>query len=236
MNDSATIVALIVGVLGFVAAILTLVYTNINNRKNLELSQSIDRRESQKSYNRVLGSLLKVYHSFLKHKMLFSENGVEHMPDHLLITKIDELDSFEENIDHFRAVTEDELEIIPELTLFIHELLDLLGRFEMVSQHFESIEVQEGISSDQLELLKLKFKRAHNYSYEEVLDEYFLDLIHLISEKSDVQDDFLKEVKSYNSEESFEESAKVQSEIKNRMQESLSRQLGTDFNFDDFMG
>lgn len=234
MNDSATIVALIVGVLGFVVAILTFIYTNKNNRKNLELSQSIDRRDTQKSYNRVLGSLLKVYHSFLKHKMLFNEDGVEHMPDEVLMLKIEELDSFEDNIEYFKVVTTEESEIIPELTLYIHELIELLEKFRLVSEHFSSLGSVGGIPDDQLQLLKLAFMRAHNFSYQEILDEYFIDLIELISDKADVEDGFLEEVKSYNSEESSSESLTIQSKIKSRLEESLSRQLGEDFSFDDF--
>ena len=238
LNDSASIVALVVGTLGFSSAIITLIFSAKHNRKTLDLQLRIDAQDRQKSYNRVMGSLLKTYRSYLNHKMLYAETGVKSIPDKLLIMQLDNLDSFEAEIVYFQQVTNEESEIIPELTIYIHELLDFLNRFKIISKNLSSSEQIEGVDqslSEQIDQFKLAIKRAHNYSYEELLDQCFLDLLNLISKKADVSEDFMNEVKMFDSEEMASETLKFQEKIKTRMQESINRQLGTEINIDELM-
>lgn len=230
---------LMVGTLGFITAILTLLYSNYNNKRNYnfllekdkrdrlerlkkdELDFAKDKRERQRAYNRVLGSFLKLYHAYIQHKYLFKESGVSNIPDSYLIQIVDKLDNLNVEIDSFKKTANDEAAILPELTIYLHEILNLLGRFEMVTE-----QVQVGIPTEALPTAKLLFKRAHSYAVQELLDEYFIDLIDKIAIKADTSQEFLKEIKDFNSTETIERNFEMQNEIMKRYFESISRQSG----------
>ena len=236
----------LIGILGFLTALVTLIYSHYNNKRNFEyLSEKDklnrednlkrdnfelkkDKKERQKSYNKILGSFLKVYHSYLKHKMLFDENGVNNIPDEYLIQQIDKIDNLNDEIKTFKKVANEQAEIIPEITIYLYEILDLLGRFEMTLE-----QIPKGLSLEEEGPTKLLIQRAHSFAVEELLDEYFTDLIDQIAIKAEVTDEFLTEIKEFNSEESAQKNLGIQNEIMKRYLESLSRQTGTKFDIND---
>jgi hypothetical protein len=226
---STSSVTLIIGLLGFTSAILTLIYSHFNNKKNLNLLLEKDIRERQRAYNRVLGSFLKVYHSYIKHKYLFNEDGVLIIPDKYLVQMLDKIDNFNSEINSFRKCIANETEILPELTIYLHELLDLLGRFELLSSAIPTDPMNP--NSEQMKVL---FQRAHTYAVKELLDEYFTDLIETIAKRADVSEEFLQDINAFNSTETIEKNIKMQEEIMTRMMQSLSRQLGGDVKIEDF--
>ncbi len=232
---------LIVGVFGFTMAILTLIYSNFNNKRNHkfllekdkrdredrlkkdELDFAKDKRDRQKAYNRVLGSFLKVYHSYIQHKYLFSESGVSNIPDKYLMKTVEKLDNLNFEIISFKKTVSEESSILPELTIYLHEILNLLGRFEMVVA-----EIPTDISEEDSINAKLIVQRAHSFAVEELLDEYFTDLIEKIAIKADISDEFLTEIKEFNSTGTIERNMEMQNEILKRYIESISRQTGQD--------
>ena len=72
---------LTVGLLVFIATMLTLIFSTRNSRLNYNFLLQKDKAEKQKSYNKVLGSFLKVYHSYLKHNLLFKEEKQKIKPN-----------------------------------------------------------------------------------------------------------------------------------------------------------
>lgn len=220
LNNTTAIVSLIIGGLGFLSAIGTLIFTARNNNRNYQLQIDKDEREKSKSYNRVLGNLLKVYHSYIKHKHILHENGLKDFPDFMLEQLIDKIDNFEQEIENFRNVVENESEIIPELTIQLHELLDLLKRFQLMSELFRDYEFDLNLQQN-----KIVLKRAFIFSVKELLDEYFLDLINDLSEKAEVTDGFKENLAEFNSEETIERNLELQNKLIERMLDSLSRQL-----------
>lgn len=132
INNTTAIVSLIVGIAGFLSAIITLIFTVRNNNRNYKIQAEKHANEKSKSYNKVLGSLLKVYHSYNKHKFLLKEDGMDNIPDKNLIKMIDLIDDFECEIKRFKETTNSESEIIPELTMELHELNDILSRFQII--------------------------------------------------------------------------------------------------------
>jgi len=231
----------LIGILGFISAILSLIYSNKNSKRNLDflrnksekdrddslerykLEDEKDRSERQKAYNRVLGSFLKVYHSYIKHQYLYSENGVLNIPDEYLVQQIENIDDLNIEIKSFKNTVNEQAEIIPELTIYLYEILDLLGRFELVvSQIPMNSNLQENNTA------KLLIQRAHSYAVQEILDDYFSDLIEMIAKKAKVSNTFLKEIKDFNSNTVKEHNIEIQNNIMKRYLESISRQTGQD--------
>ena len=124
--------SLLFGLLGFITAIATIFFTSRHNSNSLRLQQNKEEWERKKAYNHVFGRFLNLYHSYVKHKFLFDDEGVEILHDDILIKSVDLIDNFQNEVNKFRNVVDKETEIIPELSLLIHELLDLLSRFELI--------------------------------------------------------------------------------------------------------
>jgi hypothetical protein len=227
-TDTTAMISIIIGTLGFLSAIATLVFTILNNNRNFKLQSDKNEIEKSKAYNRILGNLLKVYHSYVKHKMLFAENGLENVPDYVLIQLIDKIDNFDTEIQKFKRVAENESEIIPELTFEIHDLLDILGRFEMISEHIKSPEFENGPPERILIV-----RRSHTFAVQEILDEYFSSLITDLSKKADVDEEFQEALDKFNSSESLEKIVELQKNIFDRLLASLSRQIGEEIKLDD---
>lgn len=219
---------LTVGLLVFIATMLTLIFSTRNNRLNYKLLLQKDKAEKQKSYNRVLGSFLKVYHSYLKHNLLFNENGQQYIPDNQLIIITDKIDNLTRDIKSFRKTVDEESEILPEITLSLHSILDLLDRFEIFSS-----EISNDIKFQNTEITKLVLQRAQNFAVKEILDEMFQDLIEQIAIKAEVSNNFLNDIKEYNSETYEEKSLENQQHIFKRFLESLSRQIGKEIKVED---
>lgn len=237
LSDSSG--TLIVGVLGFTTAIATLVYSSYNNKRNYdfllekdkrdseerskkdELDFAKDKRERQRAYNRILGSFLKVYHSYIQHKYLFKETGVPNIPDKFLIQMVEKLDNLNVEIVSFKNLVSEESAILPELTIYLHEILNLLSRFEMVVA-----EIPTDISLEEYTKAKLLIQRAHSFAVEKLLDEYFSDLIDKIAIKAEISDEFLKEIREFNSNDAVEKNIEMQRELSQRYFESISRQTG----------
>jgi hypothetical protein len=236
---------IIVGLLASFTGILTIIVSYYSNKRNLnfllekdkrehesrqkkdELEFAKDTRDKQKAYNRILGAFLKVYHSYVKHKFLFDEKGVNNFPDQYLLQTLDKIDNFKIEISSFKKRFEEEAEIIPELTIYLHEILDILGRFELLDG-----QIPVDPNNPDAETAKLVFQRAHTYAVSELLDSYFEDLIEKIARKADVSEEFLKELKDINSKDSIEFNIRTQKEIMDRMFASLSRQTGQEINID----
>ncbi|MCD8450339.1 hypothetical protein LNI98_11635 [Tenacibaculum dicentrarchi] len=221
LSNTTAIISLIIGGLGFISAIGTLIFTTRNNNRNFELQAEKNEREKSKAYNRVLGNFLKVYHSYIKHKHLLNENGMQNIPDFALEQIIDKIDNFEHEIEKFRIVVDNESEIIPELTIQLHEILDLLSRFQIMSEQFRNNSFDLNLQKN-----KLVLKRAFVFSIKDLLDEYFTDLINDLSEKAEVSDEFKENLAEFNSEETIERNLELQSTLLERILASLSRQLG----------
>lgn len=228
LSNITAIISLIIGALGFISAIGTLIFTTRNNNRNFELQTEKNEREKSKAYNRVLGNFLKVYHSYIKHKHLLNENGMQNIPDFALEQAIDKTDNFEHEIEKFRIVVDNESEIIPELTIQLYEILDLLGRFQIMSEQFRNNSFDLNLQKN-----KLVLKRAFIFSIKDLLDEYFTDLINYLSEKAEVSDEFKKNLAEFNSEETIERNLELQSTLLERMLASLSRQLGRTVTIDE---
>ena len=228
LSNTTAIVSLIVGGLGFLSAIGTLIFTTINNNRNFKLQSDKNEREKSKAYNRVLGNFLKVYHSYIKHKHLLNENGIKKIPDFALEQVIEKIDHFEKEIEKFKVVVDHESEIIPELTIQLHEILDLLGRFQLMSEQFRNNEFDTNLQQN-----KLVLKRAFVYSVKDLLDEYFTDLINDLSERAEVSDEFKENLSKINSEEAIEKNLELQDKLFERMLDSLSRQLGRTVTFEE---
>ncbi len=228
LNNSTAIASLIVGGLGFLSAIITLIFNAHNNNRNFELQAKInslqnekENREKSKAYNRVLGNLLKLFHSYVKHKQLLDENGVNNIPDNYLLQILDEIDSFENEIERFNIVANNETEIIPELTMQLHQLLEVLNRFLFMSKQFRDNE-----SDSYLQDNKLILKRAFVYSICEFLDDMFNDVINELSQKAETTNEFKILIAQFNSEKTIKKSIEIQEKLTKRLLESLSRQLG----------
>lgn len=230
LNDSTTIASLLVGTLGFFTAILTIVITSRNNKRNYKLIENKENREKSKSYNRVLGCLLKVYRSYIMHKQLYNENGMANFPDKALVEFIYKIDKFENEIAKFKQVVDEESEIIPEITMSLDELLDILSRFELLSE-----QIPKSNSNTDSKMLFLIFKRAHIYAVSELLDEYFKEIILEISKRSEVDNEFIKALQDFESEDAIEISVDIQKTVLDRMMESLSRQVGEEMTWDKLM-
>ncbi len=228
LSNTTAIVTLIVGGLGFLSAIVTLIFTTVNNTRNFKLQSDKNEREKSKAYNRVLGNFLKVYHSYIKHKHLLNENGIEKIPDFTLEQVIEKIDHFEKEIEKFKTVVDHESEIIPELTIQLHEILDLLGHFQLMSEQFRNNEFDINLQQN-----KLVLKRAFVYSIKDLLDEYFADLINDLSERAEVSEEFKENLAKINSEEAIEKSLELQDKIFERILDSLSRQLGRTVTFEE---
>tara|TARA_R110000764_G_scaffold119039_2_gene206633 strand:- start:33506 stop:34228 length:723 start_codon:yes stop_codon:yes gene_type:complete len=228
LSNTTAIISLIIGALGFISAIGTLIFTTRNNNRNFELQKENNEREKSKAYNRVLGNFLKVYHSYIKHKHLLNENGMKNIPDFALEHTIDKIDNFEHEIEKFRIVVDNESEIIPELTIQLHEILDLLGRFQLMSEQFRNNTFDLNLQKN-----KLVLKRAFIFSIKDLLDDYFNDLINDLSEKAEVSEEFKKNLSEFNSEETIERNFELQNTLFERMLESLSRQLGRTVTIDE---
>ena len=153
---------------------------------------------------------------------------MKNFPDHILEQIIGKVDSFENEIEKFQVVINNESEIIPELTIQLHEILDLLGRFQIMSEKFKNKEFN--LESD---MNRLVLKRAHLFSVKELLDEYFSELINDLSEKADVSDKFKEIMFEFNSEKTRKSLLEIQNLLIERMLESLSRQLGRKITFND---
>ena len=239
---------ILVGLFGFTTAILTIVISYWYNKRNLnfllekdkrehesrskrdELEFAKDNREKQRAYNRILGSFLKVYHSYVKHKYLFDENGVNNFPDEYLIQTVEKVDNFKYEISVFKKCFNEEAEIIPELTIYLHEILDLLGRFELLDS-----QIVVDPNNPQSQSAKLIWQRAHIFAVSDLLDKYFEDLIETIAKKADVSDEFLIELRAFNSKDTVEYNINIQKEILDRMLASLSRQTGQTVTLDTLM-
>ena len=228
LSNTTAIVSLIVGGLGFLSAIGTLIFTTINNKRNFKLQLDKNEREKSKAYNRVLGNFLKVYHSYIKHKHLLNENGIKKIPDFALEQVIEKVDHFEKEIEKFKVVVDQESEIIPELTIQLHEILDLLNRFQLMSEQFRNNEFDINLQQN-----KLVFKRAFVYSIKDLLDEYFTDLINELSQRAEVSEEFNENLAIFNSEEAIEKNLELQDKLFERLLDSLSRQLGRTITFED---
>ena len=220
LKNTTAIVSLTVGVLGFLSAIGTLIFTARNNNRNYKLQAEIDEREKTKSYNRVLGNLLKVYHSYIRHKHLYNDDGMKDIPDNSLIKFINKIDNFEFEINRFKIIANNESEIIPELTIQIHGLLDILSRFQLMTEQIPNDEFNADLQKN-----KLVLKRAHIFAVSELLDKYFSELINDLSKKADVDNEFQKTLSEFNSDETIEKNLELQKILFDRMIESLSKQL-----------
>lgn len=239
---------LIVGILGFTSTILALIFSNLNTKRNLnfllekdkrdredklkrdELDFAKDKYERQKAYNRVLGSFLKLYHSYLQHQYIFNENGLKVIPDEYLLAIVEKIDNLDVEILLFKKIVSEESAILPELTIYLHEIQNLLSRFVIVAEQFSKDNSDiEGKDT------KLLIQRAHSYAVKEMLDEYFEDLIEKLAIKADVSEDFLNEIRKFNSDETIEKNMESQSEIMKRFFESLSKQTGQNITDNDFL-
>ena len=221
LSNTTAIISLIIGGLGFISAIGTLIFTTRNDNRNYIIQADKNEREKSKAYNRVLGNFLKVYHSYIKHKYLLNENGMENIPDSAFEQIIDKIDNFEYEIKKFRIVIDNESEIIPELTIQLHEIMDLLGRFEIMTEQFKNNAFDLNLQKN-----KLVLKRAFIFSIKDLLDDYFGDLINDLSEKAEVSNEFKDNLSEFNSEETIGRNLKLQQKLTERMLASLSRQLG----------
>ncbi|MCG2418264.1 hypothetical protein K8089_04455 [Aequorivita sp. F47161] len=221
LSNTTAIISLIIGGLGFISAIGTLIFTTRNNNRNYKLQDDKNEREKSKAYNRVLGNFLKVYHSYIKHKHLLNENGIENIPDSALEQIIEKIDNFEHEIKKFRIVIDNESEIIPELTIQLHEIMDLLGRFEIMSEQFKNNALDLNLQKN-----KLVLKRAFVFSIKDLLDDYFEDLINDLSKKAEISNEFKDHLAEFNSDETIGRNIKLQQKLTERMLVSLSKQLG----------
>ena len=217
-----------VGLLVFIATMLTLIFSSRNNKLNYKLQIEKEKGEKQKSYNRVLGSFLKVYHSYLKHNLLFSEEKHKFAADNQLLLVAEKIDNLTRDIESFKKTIDEESEILPEITFLLHTILDILDRFEIINS-----EISSDFGLGEVENPKLILKRAQAFAVKEILDNSFQELIKKIAIKADVSDEFLLELKEYNSQTYEQISLEYQDEIFKRFLESLSRQLGVDFNIDE---
>ena len=242
-NFNASSATLIVGILGFTTAILTLIYSNYSNKRNHnfllekdkrdredrlkkdELDFAKDKREKQRAYNRILGSFLKLYHSYINHKYFFKETGIPILPDSILTQIVEKIDNFNSEVKSFKKTFNKESEIVPELTIYLHDILIILERFKIVVT-----QISNDPSIEDPEKIKLIVQRAHLFAVEEMLDKYFIDLIDSIANKAEVSDEFLEEIKEFNSKETVDKNIELQSELFNRFLESISRQTGQSFN------
>tara|TARA_R110000744_G_C19361432_1_gene561448 strand:+ start:1916 stop:2638 length:723 start_codon:yes stop_codon:yes gene_type:complete len=221
LSNTTAIISLIIGGLGFISAIGTLIFSTRNNNRNYELQSDKNEREKSRAYNRVLGNFLKVFHSYIKHKYLLNENGMENIPDFALEQTIEKIDNFEHEIEKFKIVVDNESEILPELTIQLHEILDLLSRFQIMSEQFKNNSFDLKLQKN-----KLVMKRAFIFSIKDLLDEYFSDLINDLSEKAEASNEFKENLVEFNSEETIERNLELQNMVLERMSASLSRQLG----------
>lgn len=235
LSNSTAIASLVVGGLGFMSAIATLMFNAYNSKKNFELQVKInnlqhekDNRDKSKAYNRVLGNLLKVFHAYVKHKQLLSESGFKDVPDEYLLKLLDEIDSFESEIVKFNSVANSETEIIPELTMQLHQLLEILNRFLLMTKHFKKNQ-----SDSYLQENKLILKRAYIYSVSEYLDEMFDDVIKELSYKAETSNEFKDLISQFNSQETINQSFEIQEKLILRLLESLSRQFGREVTRDE---
>ena len=116
---------------------------------------------------------------------------------------------------------DNESEILPELTIQLHEILDLLSRFQIMSEQFKNNSFDLKLQKN-----KLVMKRAFIFSIKDLLDEYFSDLINDLSEKAEASNEFKENLVEFNSEETIERNLELQNMVLERMSASLSRQLG----------
>lgn len=215
--------------IAFFGAMTTLLITSRYSKLNYNFLVQKDRYEKQKSYNRVLGSFLKVYHSFLKHNLLFSENKQKFIPDDQLISFAQKLDNLTRDIEAFKKTVNEEAEILPEITLNLHSIIDLLDRFEIANT-----EIPNDVNVDDTENSKLVILRAQAFAVNEILNDAFHDLINTIAIKAEVSEEFLNNLRDYNSDSYEEKSLDQQEEIYKRFIESYERQTGKKFPLDDF--
>ena len=104
----------------------------------------------------------------------------------------------------------------------------MLDRFEIFSS-----EISNDIKFQNTEITKLVLQRAQNFAVKEILDEMFQDLIEQIAIKAEVSNNFLNDIKEYNSETYEEKSLENQQHIFKRFLESLSRQIGKEIKVED---
>lgn len=181
----------------------------------------LDKKKREVVYNRVFTSVIKLYLSFIKHKMLYSEETPYNLPNELYSLIASGVDSFNSDIDEFKIAIDKESEIIPEILIQTHILIETIDRVRILDKINASVAVELGEITNQDNLF---IKRALFYSFEKVLKEHFEHVIIEMRKYTTVKKSFIDNIFIYDSKEYFREAEKAQREIFKRYIESLNRQ------------
>ena len=100
ISDYWTVIA---GVAATIAYLTEKIITYYSNNK-----------KKKEAYHKVFTGTIKLYFSYQKHRMIYQEQAVLGMPDDIYVQIAKHLDSFNNDIEAFKQVIDEEVDIIPE--------------------------------------------------------------------------------------------------------------------------
>lgn len=178
------------------------------------------KKKKRESYNRVFTGLIKLYYSYIKHKGLYSEKAIFGVPDEEYIQVVKHIDTFDSDIQKFQNLLIDEVEIVPEISLKVHTVFEIIDRFGVIDRIGNSGIPNTEISDEE----KLSIKRAQFFALDEFLSDFFKDIIEEIAKKTSVKKKFINDLFYLGSDEHEKETFDEQLKLIKRYYESLNRQ------------
>jgi hypothetical protein len=168
-----------------------------------------ERKKKKQAYNRVFSAIIKIYYSYLKYKLLYSEIKIN-VPDKFFLEIIKNIDNFKSDLDLFKISVFAEAEIIPEVTFKVNHLFEILERLTI----FDKMKLNTSFEfNDDQELL---IKRAQVYSVEETFDNFFLEIMNEVKAHTKVSKKFMKQLQYINTDEFRNENKSEQMKVFDR--------------------
>lgn len=179
-----------------------------------------DKKKKQQAYNRTFVAIVKLFYSYQKHKSLYDEEPLFDLPDSVFYIISKHIDTFNNDLEHFKESILEESEIIPEISIESHVLFEFADRIRIM----DKMSLTEPAMNEMDEKQKLMAKRALFSAMQLVFDNFFEEIISKVQKRADVKKEFQEKLAYFGTEEYEIENYKMQKEVMLRYLESLYRQ------------
>lgn len=181
----------------------------------------LDTRKRKAAYNRTFSAVLKLYLAYVSLRETYSQSSEGYIPEDALAIYSKNDDSLPKAIRDFETTMNKEADIVPEILLLTHALVDVLNRITL-AQSIKNMD--EKYFSELSDENMLSIKRAQVYALKDGIDEIFLDTFIDVRKKSTINKSFIKKLKLLNSDEFSHGLQAEQHMFINKYFESLNKQ------------
>lgn len=179
-----------------------------------------DNKRKKQAYHKVFTGTLKLYFSYQKHKQIYQEQAILGMPNEIYVIIAKHLDTFNQDIEAFKKIIDEETEIIPEICLTTYAMFDMVDRFRVIDRISSSGQLDTEITDNE----KLVIRRGQFFALEEFMSEFFKDTIEEIRKETLVKKSFTERLFYLDTEKYQIEAMTEQMNLMKRYYQSLHRQ------------